>query len=110
RGELSLQSAERWSDGVRGIKVTWNPEPNVAVPLRIRVQGYGTQSRPAASDGGDWQEFDPSKNGAFHKPGAAFLQMDTRRLAAPSYTLENPPRLQQDGGGLASVLSYLHSK
>ena len=40
---------------------------------------------------------------------AVFLRLDAKRLIAPSYSVEPVPRIEQDGEGVASVLSYLAS-
>jgi predicted ATPase len=36
-----------------------------------------------------------------------FLRLDPRRLARPSYSDRDPPQLEYDGAGLASVLAYM---
>jgi predicted ATPase len=40
-------------------------------------------------------------------PVASFLRLDARRLAAPSFSQAETPRVGPDGGGLASALAYL---
>jgi predicted ATPase len=37
----------------------------------------------------------------------AFLRLDATRLGRPSYSDQDPPRLEYDGAGLASVLAYM---
>ena len=35
------------------------------------------------------------------------IRLDSRKLARPAYTHNDPPRIMQDGNGLASVLAYM---
>lgn len=47
------------------------------------------------------------KRGAAELQGASLLRLDSRRLSEPSFSAEELPRLEEDGYGLATVLSAL---
>jgi predicted ATPase len=102
-GKQGEESWKLWAtaprDGdVLGTKLGWDVQypPEVEAARDAAEQALGTRGpRPERPAGADALR------------GAVTLRLDSRRLAEPSISAEEVPRLYEDGYGLATVLSAL---
>ena len=89
-----------------GCKVVYSPPdplPLLSPPSPSNGVGWSYQGYNSKSPDGQWRP------GGILQPiiASAFLRLDAKQLASPSFSREQEPRLGSDGRGLASALVYL---
>jgi AAA domain, putative AbiEii toxin, Type IV TA system/AAA ATPase domain len=89
----------------------WIVQQGASEPMVLRCEGVtgsarwaGSLTVPSSSELSQARdEWQPAQAGF----GASFLRLESRRLGEPSYSDKEVPRLDEDGYGLATVLSTL---
>lgn len=101
-GDLKIQVRGKTAEGAMWHVVATAPRPGEVRPTKV---DWTSRARTGLMKG--HAPKDPLPAGAEPLRSAVTLRLDSRRLAEPSSSTEEVPRLREDGYGLATVLSAL---